>query len=84
MLRSTLAWESCQLCRRHGPVFHCKVGYSFMRICMNCAVTLGAACKDVELESVTGRRTTTYTKIKKAGRSASPDISVLRSLKESI
>ena len=84
MLRSTLAWESCQLCRRHGPVFDCKVGYSSMRVCMNCAVTLGAVCKGIELESVTKRRTAADTRTKEARRSASPDISVLRSLKESI
>ena len=36
--RSTLAWERCEVCGRHGPVFECKrLG---LTVCPHCRVLL--------------------------------------------
>lgn len=47
--RTTLAWSRCALCGRHAPTWRCRVGGSYVDVCLFCAYTLRLKCEGLTL-----------------------------------
>ncbi len=50
--RNTLAWNVCEICKRHVPTFECRINNKKVKICPYCMLLFKNLCIDYNRESL--------------------------------